>query len=61
MSFVKNNLATFMDCQDALVAMHNKLTWDENNKALILEKLNMLLQGNLCYISVPFCILLSIL
>ena len=45
MSFVKSNLFTFMECQDALVTMHNKLTWDENQKLMSLDKLNMLLQG----------------
>lgn len=45
-AYLKTNLATFMECQDALVTMHNKLTWDENQKVLCLDKLNMLLQGN---------------
>lgn len=36
-----------MECQDALVTMHNKLTWDENQKILCLDKLNMLLQGKI--------------
>jgi len=45
MSFVKKNLSTFMECQDALVTMHNKLTWDENQKTMALDKLTMLLQG----------------
>lgn len=44
-AYLKTNLATFMECQDALVTMHNKLTWDENQKILCLDKLNMLLQG----------------
>ncbi|XP_067945613.1 exocyst complex component 2-like [Watersipora subatra] len=45
MSFVKTNLSTFMECQDALVTMHNKLTIDENQKEMCLDKLNMLLQA----------------
>ena len=45
-AYLKTNLATFMECQDAMVTMHNKQTWEENQKVLCLDKLNMLLQGN---------------